>query len=280
MRSSSGATAFVDAKLPFDAAIATQVTRCSMGTSGSRHRLLAERFRYFLVHLHFGGGSLLGPFQTFAVTNPFIRNIQNNNLVPHHSACTSSNTNQPVVPAQVSGAKGKIAKFDKDGLRKAGNNDDGPKDRVLGDAFEYIALAVKLAHVDFIEQRHHDKHVEDHCVVDSWLVRVCAPAIDVGESAIRMGYVVIVGFAVGAQRVTALNSELFGKSKNEVEHDAKLIDSMKQNIADHDLGPNGLGAAIRMTIQQLLSGLFSGKRQRRQRVHEQVDPQQLDGFQR
>lgn len=54
---------------------------------------------------------------------------------------------------------------------------------------------------------------------------------------------------------------------------------MAQDVLHHGPGDQGLVATVRFTQQQRLGGRLGGQRQRRQSVHDEVDPEHLDGFQ-
>ena len=60
----------------------------------------------------------------------------------------------------------------------------------------------------------------------------------------------------------------------------QLVDGVRDDVAPHDVRQQRLVAAVRLAHQQLLGRLFGRQCQRRQRVHDEVDPQHLNRFQR
>lgn len=54
---------------------------------------------------------------------------------------------------------------------------------------------------------------------------------------------------------------------------------MSQDIFGHGSGDESLGSAVRLPLQQLHAWQLGGQRQRGQGVHNQIDPQHLDGLQ-
>lgn len=55
---------------------------------------------------------------------------------------------------------------------------------------------------------------------------------------------------------------------------------MAQDVLHHGPGDERLVAAVRSTQQQRLGGRLGGQGERRQSVHDEVDPEHLDGLQR
>lgn len=60
----------------------------------------------------------------------------------------------------------------------------------------------------------------------------------------------------------------------------QLVDTMSQDVLHHGAGNERLHATVRVSEQQCLSWWLSGKSQRSEGVHDEVDPQHLHGFQR
>ena len=71
-----------------------------------------------------------------------------------------------------------------------------------------------------------------------------------------------------------------GTCKEDGKDDGQLVDGMTNDVLHHRPRDQRLRASVRLAFQHLLRRQLSGQRQRRQRVHDQVDPQHLDGFQR
>lgn len=68
-------------------------------------------------------------------------------------------------------------------------------------------------------------------------------------------------------------------SKQQNKENCDLIDSLAQNVGHHSSADKRLSSAIRVPLQQLISGYFSGQGQRGQCVHYQVHPQHLNSLQ-
>ena len=62
-------------------------------------------------------------------------------------------------------------------------------------------------------------------------------------------------------------------------NDKNLVDSMSNDIFPHRLGDEGFRPAIGLALQQFITGQLSRQGERGKCVHDQVDPQHLDGFQ-
>ena len=99
-----------------------------------------------------------------AVGNPLARN-KYDDLVPDHGACTKCNANKPLVYGKTPRSECNSAEFNEDDLSNDGDDDDVPKNWIAKNTLKDIALVLEFAHVDFVKQRHHDEHVENHGVV-------------------------------------------------------------------------------------------------------------------
>ncbi len=93
-----------------------------------------------------------------------------------------------------------------------------------------------LSRVDLVEKGHEDKRVEDHCKVLRGLER--------GG-----------GFWYAVVDVEKLRS-----SEEDGENDGKLVDGVANDVLHHGARDEGLGAAVRLTLEQVLCGRFSGQR--------------------
>lgn len=80
--------------------------------------------------------------------------------------------------------------------------------------------------------------------------------------------------AFGRLLAVGFTSEQQGEDGDELEH------GVAQDVLHHGPGDQRLVAAVGFTQQQRLGGRLGGQSERRQRVHDEVDPQHLDGFQR
>lgn len=99
-----------------------------------------------------------------AVGDPIAWN-EDDDLMPNHGAGSKCNANEPLGYRQTTGSKSNTAKFDQDNLSNDCDDHDVPKNWISKNVLENIALIFELAHVDFVEFRHHDEHIKDHCVV-------------------------------------------------------------------------------------------------------------------
>jgi len=152
-------------------------------------------------------------------------------------------------------------------------------------------LIVKFAAIEEVEDLHHHERVEDKGevaairVVGVVDVGVIVSASDVVEAAAPDGAahhhtVIVLRLEVAADH----SIKSIGKFGNEMlapederYHDSKLEDRLTYDMLEHLLGDDVLIAAVWHPIQELFGGWFSSEGQRRQRIHNQVDPQHLDG---
>ena len=104
--------------------------------------------------------------------------------MPQHGACSKCNANEPLLYVQTAGSKGNTAGFNEDDLRDDRYDHDVPKNWNAENVMKHIALIIELAHVDLIEQRHHDKHVEHHGEVYSRRLRMAALALYISDPAV------------------------------------------------------------------------------------------------
>ena len=113
---------------------------------------------------------------------------------------------------------------------------------------------MNLPGVDLVEEGHHDEGVEDH-----------------GE--VLGGRVVEVGVATVVELKDLLSS------KEQSENDGELVDGVAGDVFRHGTRHERFRASVRFAVEEFVSGKFSGERKRRERVHNQVHPQHLNGAQ-
>ena len=61
-------------------------------------------------------------------------------------------------------------------------------------------------------------------------------------------------------------------------NDKNLVEGMSNNIFPHRLRDEGLRPAVGLALQQFVARQLSRQGERGKGVHDQVDPQHLDGF--
>ena len=88
------------------------------------------------------------------------------------------------------------------------------------------------------------------------------------------------GFTPGGLLKTVLDIEELRRQEEQQEDDDQLVDRVAQDIPDHGPRDQRLVAAVRFPCQQVICGGFRGQRQGRERVHDEVDPQELGARQR
>mmetsp|Transcript_23372 Transcript_23372/g.54621 ORF Transcript_23372/g.54621 Transcript_23372/m.54621 type:complete len:201 (+) Transcript_23372:1136-1738(+) len=76
------------------------------------------------------------------------------------------------------------------------------------------------------------------------------------------------------------NAQVAIEGKNDVTHDADLQTRVKNHVAEHRRRKKGPVAAVGLAVEELLGGTLSRQRQRRERVHDEINPQQVDGLER
>ncbi|RUS89018.1 hypothetical protein EGW08_003265, partial [Elysia chlorotica] len=135
-------------------------------------------------------------------------------------------------------------------------NEDGIADKPLTD----VVLVVDLAGVDLVEEGHHDKRVEDHSKVGrGWGVHILH----------------ILNAVIDAQQFGTC-THTSGRPLDQ----HPLVHCVGDDVFGHGEGDERFGSTIWFSVQQLVSGQLGGQSKRGQRVHDQVDPQHLDGLQR
>ena len=112
---------------------------------------------------------------------------------------------------------------------------DDDEEGVGEDAGEDVALAVDLARVDLVEERHHDERVEDHGeVLRGRVVEVrLAPVIDL--------------------------EDVFSREQHR-QDDGQLVDRVSEDVLRHRARHERFRAAVRLAIQQLVCGQLRGER--------------------
>lgn len=63
--------------------------------------------------------------------------------------------------------------------------------------------------------------------------------------------------------------------ENEYEENSELVHCVTQDVLEHGARNQRTRAAIRFALQQVFGGHLGGQRQRRKRVHDEVDPEHL-----
>lgn len=151
-------------------------------------------------------------------------------------------------------------------------------------------LFVELPRVDEVEDRHEDEGVEDegvvpgvdliliehsHVVVLSLDREEAATADSASHHSVEPLASRVVGENGGVVGIDVLGDELLA-TEDESDHDYELEDGLAEDVLEHggrnDVLVSGMGSAV----QQFLSGLFSGQRQRGKGVHDQIHPKHLD----
>lgn len=105
-------------------------------------------------------------------------------LVPDERTEAQHQTPEPLAAGERSGGEGDAAELDDDHLNDRREDEDAAEDEIGGDARKDVLLAVYLATVDLIEERHEDKGIEDDGVVlRGWrLFRSADAPVDVEEA--------------------------------------------------------------------------------------------------
>lgn len=58
-----------------------------------------------------------------------------------------------------------------------------------------------------------------------------------------------------------------------------LINSMSDNVSPHDWGNHVLSLSVGFSVEQIWSGFLSGEGERGEGIHDQVNPEHLNGVQ-
>eukprot|EP01136_Pigoraptor_vietnamica_P010646 Opistho-1_new@48532 len=172
---------------------------------------------------------------------------------------TDDDAREPLVPRQGHAAEGEAAKLNNDRLDDHLSKEDEAEERVIEHSLEHVELAVNLARVDLVEHLHLHKRVEDDRVVLRGL----------GIRRVRL-----------VQLATARHVEDLLPDKDEDEHDGQLVYRLAQHHQHHAAREERLVASVRLALQQRVRGRLRREGERRKRVHDEVDPQQLHGRQR
>ena len=174
-------------------------------------------------------------------------------------------------------------------------DDDQPHDDEHGvgeESVEDIQLVVDLPGAQHVENLEEHEHVEHQSQVAgmSELVEGLVDGVSIQppdhavEDQVPVPISVLLHWVVvevlgddGGVRV--LRDESLGTKDND-EHDHGLEEGLSENVLGHLLRDDVLLLSIRGSLKELLSWQLSSQSKGSQRIHDKVDPQELDGLKR
>jgi hypothetical protein len=166
-----------------------------------------------------------------------------------------------------------------DELSTENHEEEHDEHRVCVNALENIELVVDLAGTDHVKDLHHNKSVED----ESQMARSTV----ISEFGVKLGSVPVVGTAgvhVTSGAVVLESNIRFGDEElageeNEEQQEA-LVEGHVQNVLDHLAGNNVIVTVLGHAVEETFLGELSGEGKGSKGVHNQVNPEELDGLER
>mmetsp|Transcript_41237 Transcript_41237/g.62755 ORF Transcript_41237/g.62755 Transcript_41237/m.62755 type:complete len:204 (-) Transcript_41237:1946-2557(-) len=166
------------------------------------------------------------------------------------------------------------------------------------DALEDVDLIVDLTRSQHVEDLEEHEQVEDNGkvaggghrgkgLVDWFTVKALHHSVEDGVVVFEPSPVTLDGVVsqfFGARDQVAFGVHVFFYEEMACEDDSEehecLEETLSQDVLDHPLRNDVLLLSVGRSLEQVVLGLLSGEGQGAERVHDQVDPQQLDGLQR
>jgi len=169
-------------------------------------------------------------------------------------------------------------KLNNDSLSSEAASEDDEEDPVVPHAAEHVQLVVDFSGVDQVEDLHYSEDVEHIRHVSAHSVLLLVLAVERGAVPILNSSGEYVGL-VATEPIfdVGLGEEVLAGEDNRIDDD-DFVNSHAQQVLHHLPGNDVLVSSIGWAVKQIQSGRLGGKRQRGKRVHDQVDPEQLDGL--
>lgn len=176
-------------------------------------------------------------------------------LVGDEGDGTDGDADEVLVPVEGGGADEGAGELDEDDLEDDGDDDDHPEHAVGEDVLKHVGLVVDLSGVELVEDLHEDEGVEDEGVV-------------------------LGGFGAVAKTATDGDVEEDGTLVDEEEEDEELEEGLADDVSEHESGDQGLVLSVGDSVEELLGGELGGEGEGGEGIHDEVDPEELDGGER
>mmetsp|Transcript_26903 Transcript_26903/g.66291 ORF Transcript_26903/g.66291 Transcript_26903/m.66291 type:complete len:426 (+) Transcript_26903:48-1325(+) len=155
-------------------------------------------------------------------------------------------------------------------LHNAAEHDDGEVDRVPEDAREDVLVVVDLARVDLVEDlRPYEGVVDDRVPVVAHVVLALPVGLKGGA---------LCGVPCDAP-IGAVREDL-GALQQKIDHNGQLVRRLHEDVAPHVTIHERLIPPVGLALEEISGGQLGSERQRTERVHDEVDPQELHGLER
>mmetsp|Transcript_17841 Transcript_17841/g.35936 ORF Transcript_17841/g.35936 Transcript_17841/m.35936 type:complete len:454 (+) Transcript_17841:987-2348(+) len=230
-------------------------------------------------------------------------NVERNNRRAEEEAC------HPLVFGEVRAPKRRVQPRDlhERNLSNEGADDDDEEDLVLEHAVEHVELVVDLPRVHLVEDLHEDKHVEHHRVVlrvasatlvglgaevvgaeglaggvhgegvrgvERWRTHALHPVHVVCARAAALDGAVVVDVHAPSALVAVALADV-AEAKDERRQHQQLPGGVEDHVAHHRLRQHSLVAGVWLACEEGGGGVLGGEGERRERVHDQIDPEHL-----
>ena len=165
-----------------------------------------------------------------------------------------------MLPGKGSASDWETSILDHDDLDGDGQDDDGDEQPVVEETTEDVVVhGSKLSWVDFIEDLHEHKGVEDH-------------GIDVESVGSHSLFLIVVEGCI----ISEWKSEDISTGEEHNDKDGSLIDALTDDVSPHDWGNDDIVSAIGRLVEEVITGGFSSKSEGSEGVHDQVNPEHLN----
>lgn len=159
---------------------------------------------------------------------------------------------------------------------------------------EDVKLVVDLSCAEHVEDLHHDKTGEDEShvagrtglILDLFVEKGTVPVIrSAGVNVGREDHVAILIFVlvlevgVPVEVLLGLGDELISVEEEEEQAEG-LPEGLTEDVLNHLTGHDVIVSVLRGSFEESWCGEFSGQSKGCKRVHDEVDPEELDGFKR
>ena len=189
---------------------------------------------------------------------------------------------------QRSSSKRTSTVLDHNPLNDEGEDSDANEPGVVAEAREDIEFTVtKLTGIDLVEKLHEDESLEDDCVkltllggftelvIPSCNLSCCKRWICFINLLFNVFFVVVEWIIL-----FVLETEKLGSVDEKDHQNDKLIKSLAKDVSPHDSVNDLLGLAGRLAIHKGIMGWLSSKCEGSKSIHNEVNPEHLDGSER
>ena len=204
-------------------------------------------------------------------------------------AYADADADQGLVKGQGVATNGWTTEFYYEELDTNGDKGDNKEEHVVEEALEDVEFSLtEFSWVNLVENLHENKCVEQESVMSAlsscshrWWVSISNVVENshVVLSLVLEFHFAFIEWAVSSKGSIINKSEESGSEENDNEYN-DLIECLSEYISPHDLVDNLRGPLIRRCIKERITGRFRCECECREGVHDEVDPEHLDGGQR